>query len=234
MIRLGMLGLAVFAGLAVSCAPQPLTHLADLPPFDPLDELPVPHVPAPPVEVLLHRPAPRVSSGPDVPAEWIPEGKRPWRFIVVHHSATERGDAAIFDAMHRGRGWDELGYHFVIPNGCDAADGCVQVGSRWAGQKWGAHTGGTPDNEYNDYGIGVCVVGDFRRRLPSEKQLASLHKLVRYLAERYGIPPERVIGHRDAPGARTECPGDALHAYVHGKLRGVLRAKAPVASSVER
>ena len=32
--------------------------------------------------------------------------------------------------MDQAKGWDELGYHFVIGNGTDTRDGQVEVGSR--------------------------------------------------------------------------------------------------------
>ena len=144
---------------------------------------------------------------------------RPWRYIVIHHSAGESGSASAFDALHRERGWDGLGYHFVIDNGNGGPDGRVEVGQRWQLQKWGAHTGGTPDNAYNNFGIGICLVGDFTRHAPSQAQLASLDRLVSDLCRKYGIAPQDVIGHRDAPDARTECPGDMLYSYVHGTLR---------------
>ncbi len=166
----------------------------------------------------------------DAPADWHPAGtEQPWRYIVVHHSSTPGGSAAAFDQFHRAppRYWDELGYHFVITNGNGGTDGTVEVGPRWAKQKWGAHTGGTPDNEFNQYGIGICLVGDFTGRLPSERQLASLERLVRFLAARYAISPARVLGHRDAPNARTDCPGDRFHPFLVGEFRqGLGRASA--------
>lgn len=153
-------------------------------------------------------------------ADWAnTSGSRTWKYIVIHHSATESGSAAEFDAAHRNRGWDGLGYHFVIDNGDGGPSGNIEVGPRWRIQKWGAHTGNTPDNEYNNHGIGICVVGDFSRRLPSQAQLASMQRLVCWLMARYDIPAYRVVGHRDAPGAKTECPGDRLHAYIHGAFR---------------
>lgn len=142
------------------------------------------------------------------------EGRKRWRYIVIHHSATDGGNAAVFDRAHRKRGWDELGYHFVIDNGKGGPDGRVETGSRWVTQKWGAHCGGTPGNEYNSYGIGICLVGSFDRSLPSPAQLAALDKLVTELAETYHIPARNIISHRDAPCARTACPGDALHSYI--------------------
>ena len=144
---------------------------------------------------------------------------RPWRYIVIHHSAGDTGSAALFDAAHRARGWDELGYHFVIDNGNGGPDGRIEVGPRWQTQKWGAHTGNTPNNEYNNYGIGICLVGDFTNSMPTAAQMASLKQLVASLMAKYDIPPENVIGHRDAPGAHTACPGDRLYNYLQGQLR---------------
>jgi N-acetyl-anhydromuramyl-L-alanine amidase AmpD len=172
---------------------------------------------APKAPVVQERPA-AVGSDP-----WAVRKPRAWRYIVIHHSATDNGNASEFDTQHRKRGWDELGYHFVIDNGRGGPDGRVEVGSRWKRQKTGAHTGGTPRNEYNEYGIGICLVGDFRGRLPSAAQLASLRELVSTLVERYHIPPENIIGHCDAPNANTQCPGSALYRYVLDSLRPHVR-----------
>lgn len=147
------------------------------------------------------------------------QGSWKWRYIVIHHSATDRGSAKAFDRAHRKRGWDELGYHFVIDNGKGGPDGRVETGSRWIAQKYGAHCGGTPGNEYNSYGIGICLVGRFDRDLPSASQLVALDKLVTKLADTYHIPAGNIISHRSAPNAHTDCPGDALQSYVAGRLR---------------
>lgn len=151
-----------------------------------------------------------------------------WRYIVIHHSATEGGSAAEFARVQqRDRHWDELGYHFVIGNGKGCPDGKVEVGSRWPAQKWGAHCGGTPNNEYNNVGIGICLVGDFRRRMPTPQQLESLRQLTTFLARRYQIPPGRILGHGQAPGAATECPGDKLQEYVCTTLRDEIANDQP-------
>jgi len=152
-----------------------------------------------------------------------PNGRK-WRHIVIHHSASPGGNAAEFDRFHRTRrGWDELGYHFVIDNGRGGPDGRVEIGPRWRKQKHGAHTGQTPDNEYNEHGIGICLVGNFTSRLPTRAQLASLNELLLYLMTTHGIRPENVIGHRNAPSASTSCPGNAFGRYVFQRLRPELR-----------
>jgi len=138
--------------------------------------------------------------------DWSPAGpERPWQFIVIHHSATPTGSAAEFDLMHRAKGWDELGYHFVIGNGTGSGDGQVEVGSRWRTQKHGAHCKVQGHPEYNDVGIGICLVGNFNETYPSEAQMASLSRLVRYLMNRYGIPRSRIYGHGQLKP--TDCPG---------------------------
>jgi hypothetical protein len=139
------------------------------------------------------------------PRDWIPTAPaRQWRWIVIHHSATPAGNAAVFTKMHLNNGWDELGYHFVIGNGTDSGNGQVEVGSRWPKQKWGAHAK-TPDNRYNDYGIGICLVGNFENERPTPQQMQALARLTAHLMRTYRIPPERVIGHSDT--RPTDCPG---------------------------
>jgi hypothetical protein len=151
--------------------------------------------------------------------DWLAAGDRPWRYIVMHHSATTGGSADVFDRQHRKRGWDELGYHFVITNGQGGPDGEVQVGSRWWKQKWGAHTGNTPGNEYNEHGIGICLVGNFMNHLPTDAQLDSARRLVEFLMGTYDIPLDHVIAHKDAPNQHTECCGRRLHAHLHGTFK---------------
>lgn len=140
---------------------------------------------------------------------WFPKSGRispRWTTIVIHHSATSTGGAAAFHKYHvQQNGWDELGYHFVIGNGTSTADGLVEVGSRWHKQKHGAHCK-TPNNYYNDHGIGICLVGDFTKSRPTRKQLESLTQLVRFLSRECRIPPARIITHRDVNN-KTLCPG---------------------------
>lgn len=164
----------------------------------------------PPAVAVTPRPhpvTPRHATS-SVPADWIPiAAPNQWYWIVIHHSATPTGGARAFDKMHRAKGWDELGYHFVIGNGTDTRDGQVEVGSRWPKQKWGAHAK-TPDNRYNEHGIGICLVGNFDVTHPTEAQLRSLSRLVAYLMKTYKIPPDHVLGHRDTKS--TDCPGRYL------------------------
>ena len=138
----------------------------------------------------------------------LPGGlRRNWQYIVIHHSASESGNAGQFDRYHRlQRGWNELGYHFVIGNGRGSGDGEIEVGPRWSKQKHGAHCK-TPDNRFNDFGIGVCLVGNFQDGgHPSSAQMRSLVKLVAHLRKGSNISLDRIYTH-GAITHKTACPG---------------------------
>ncbi len=132
-----------------------------------------------------------------------------WRYIVIHHSVTDSGDAQSLDLIHRRRGFDRgLGYHFVIDNGTSTRiDGQIEASPRWIKQMDGAHCNASGMNKC---GIGICLVGDFTREAPSRKQMDSLVLLVNTLRKYYGIPLSHVIRHKDVPGKNTACPGDSF------------------------
>ncbi len=157
--------------------------------------------------------------------DWVATAApNPWKWIVIHHSATAVGGAVRFDKDHREvRHFDELGYHFVVGNGTDTPDGKVEVGPRWPKQKWGAHAQ-TPDEQFNRFGIGICLVGNFDQQHPTDAQLRSTARLVAYLMKTYGIPPSHVIGHGDTKP--TDCPGRNMHVAVLRRMSVRLLADA--------
>lgn len=128
-----------------------------------------------------------------------------WKYIVIHHSETDKGNADTFDDAHRRRGYTYgLAYHFVICNGTSGRkDGQIEVGARWKKQMDGAHCRGTG----NKVGIGICLVGNFHKTKPTKKQLDSLLLMVNHLQAKYDIPVKNVKGHGEMPGAHTDCPG---------------------------
>jgi len=148
---------------------------------------------------------------PPATTDWIPSQypERKWNAIVIHHSGTSSGNAAIFDKWHRlGNHWEGVGYDFVIGNGTNSGDGQVEVTFRWKKQMVGAHCGGTKNNWANKYAVGICLVGNFNETYPTARQMRALIELVRFLQSRYGISTNRIYGHNTTPGARiTDCPG---------------------------
>lgn len=129
-----------------------------------------------------------------------------WRYIVVHHTATDIGKATLIHSSHQNRGfWNGLGYHFLIDNGTlGKGDGQIEVSPRWIKQQKGAHC---KASGMNDAGIGVALVGNFDEGVPTSKQMQSLARLIQQLAYYYQIPPQNILGHGDVPGANTDCPG---------------------------
>lgn len=137
---------------------------------------------------------------------------RPWNAIVIHHSATRKGSVAGIDSAHRQRGWDGIGYHFVIGNGNGMRLGTVEPTWRWRAQREGAHAGGGAQGRpYNQAGIGICCVGQFDEDTPDawqEERLADLiAELIRHVPT---LSSARIIGHGDVPGKDTNCPGKYL------------------------
>ena len=184
-------------------------------------------IPEPARPAAPQKPAPRPAYVAGIPREWVPlAAANSWKWIVIHHSATTVGGAARFDKEHREvRHFDELGYHFVVGNGTDTADGKIEVGPRWPKQKWGAHAQ-TPDEQFNRFGIGICLVGNFDEQHPSEAQLRSTAKLVAYLMKTYHIPASHVIGHGDTK--RTDCPGRNLHVWAVRRMSLQMLADAGI------
>ncbi len=130
---------------------------------------------------------------------------RKWKYIIIHHSGTNEGSALYFDKYHNSKGWEGLGYHFVITNGTkEKRDGQIEVSPRWLKQHNGAHC---QAGDMNYKGIGICLVGNFNKERVSQKQLDSLIYLVNTLRKYYKIPIKNIIGHRHVRGAKTECPG---------------------------
>ncbi len=167
--------------------------------------------PTPPPQPPVVQPKPLTVTQGYIPRSWFPPSRleKSWSAVIIHHSATRTGNAAIFDKWHREEnGWEGVGYDFVIGNGSDSGDGEIETTFRWRNQIPGAHTGGTPGNWANVDGIGICLVGDFDSSSPTSRQMQSLARLVQFLQQRYGIPKSRIYGHGTTPGGHiTDCPG---------------------------
>lgn len=143
--------------------------------------------------------------------------KRPyarWRYITIHHSATDEGNAEIFDKYHRRKNMGGLFYHFVIGNGTNSGDGELEVGWRWHAQV-----------EVNrPYDIQICLVGNFNYTTPTEAQMRTLIRLINILRRQYNIPIKNIRRHKDIATKPTECPGSRFPFY---KLLSELKENNP-------
>jgi N-acetyl-anhydromuramyl-L-alanine amidase AmpD len=128
--------------------------------------------------------------------------------VVLHHSAHASGSYAQIDREHRKNlGTDGCGYHFVIGNGSETPDGQIEVTRRWADQKGGAHCRDARSPEANDYGVGICLIGDLDHSTPTPRQVEAARALVGYLRDRYGIPADHIGTHAAVALKSTVCPG---------------------------
>lgn len=126
--------------------------------------------------------------------------------LAIHCSATPDGRNDTAEDIHRWhqeRGWDGIGYHYVIE-----LDGTVQKGrpDYWKG----AHVGG-----HNSHSIGICLIGTqhFTRQ-----QHEALEDLLRDLQAQH--PEADTRGHYELD-ARKTCPNIDVPTWL--KVRGLRR-----------
>lgn len=149
--------------------------------------------------------------------------------LVIHYSATpieNNFTAADIDAMHKRKGYREIGYHFFIRK-----DGTIEMGrdlSTPGRFEVGAHSKGE-----NDSSIGICYEGGVRAATPNlgfdsrtKAQTRAMIGLIEKMQERF--PGAVVAGHRDMPGAATQCPGFDARAWWDGVERSRLRPKSVI------
>ena len=113
--------------------------------------------------------------------------------IIIHCSATREGQdikAKTIKQWHKDRGFDDIGYHYVID-----LDGTIEKGRDEA--LVGAHCKG-----HNATSIGICYVGGCDKnmkpkdtRTPEQKR--SMLSLVRKLVNKYKIPVTQIWAHHD-------------------------------------
>ncbi len=139
-----------------------------------------------------------------------PVKKGRWKYVIVHNSGTRQGNAKAFDNYHRNvrKMQNGMAYHFVIGNGTSSGDGEIEIGNRWKRQINGGHVA---SDYLNDISIGICLVGDLNRDLPTKTQIAALDELITYLRRRCGKSSGKEIiirGHKQINPKPTDCPGD--------------------------
>ncbi len=130
--------------------------------------------------------------------------RKRWKKIIVHHSATDNGNAEIFHRAHlRRRMENGLAYHFVIGNGTNSTrDGEIEIGGRWKKQIHGGHVRNLALNESS---VGICLVGNFMKRKPTAQQIKSLYYLTQFLQKDLLFGKPKVFGHKDLE--QNLCPG---------------------------
>jgi len=115
---------------------------------------------------------------------------------------------AEIDDWHKARGWEGIGYHFVIRR-----SGVVELGRGI--KRVGAHVRG-----YNSKSIAVCWVGGVGRNgkprnnlLPRQRK--ALEATVTFLM--YTYPDAEVLGHRDFPNVTKACPSFDIECWLKSR-----------------
>ena len=131
-------------------------------------------------------------------------------YIIVHHSVTPR-DLGVdqtensIQNNHKSRGFPKsslgsnIGYHYII-----YGDGTVK--QYRLDNEIGAHT---KEQGMNLKSLGVCLIGDFDKELPSESQINSLKTLLSKKCELFKIIKENIHPHRKYAGYKS-CYGANL------------------------
>ncbi|WP_339820129.1 N-acetylmuramoyl-L-alanine amidase [uncultured Paracoccus sp.] len=146
----------------------------------------------------------------------------PIKLIVLHYSATYPDqDYGVADIrkMHLARGFNDVGYHYVIRR-----SGAVERGR--ADTTVGAHVSG-----HNTGSLGICCIGGIERVTGpnvgvdnrAEAQKVATVKLVRELLAKH--PGAQVVGHRDLTA--TQCPGFDVRSWW-----AAANARPPVVDSI--
>lgn len=117
-------------------------------------------------------------------------GTASWAAAVKHARAAQSHHKHI-------RGWKDIGYHYLID-----WEGRVLEGRPV--DRLGAHV-----ENRNTGAIGVVLMGNLSRQRSTEKQLASLRALLKWLMYMHQIPADRITGHYQ--NKRTTCPGTFLN-----------------------
>jgi len=105
-------------------------------------------------------------------------------------------DGHIKPTSQGGRGWKDIGYHYVI--GPDT--------SIWRGRpedKVGAHV-----RNNNTGNVGISVYGNYNQEDIRQDVYATLVELIADIASRYNIPTQMIFLHRQLQS--TDCPGSNL------------------------
>lgn len=129
-----------------------------------------------------------------------------WTRIVIHHSGTSLDTVRSMDRYHHIERHMEngLAYHFVIGNGVNTKDGEIYIGPRWTKQLNGGHLRSEFQNRTS---IGICLVGDFNKRAPTDRQIQAVRALTAYLMDRCNVSKSSVQTHRQVNVRPTQCPG---------------------------
>jgi len=141
---------------------------------------------------------------------------------VIHHTVNGNGYSAAqvpsmlrsIQAYHQNtRGWDDIGYNFVID----------RFGTIWEGRAWSLYQPviGAHASEANEGSVGIAFLGDGTSLGLTSTAVTNLGRFLGWKLPLHGARPSQtnIMGHRDV--GQTSCPGNTVYTQL-----GAIRNKA--------
>lgn len=131
------------------------------------------------------------------------------KYLIVHCSASNWGDAKAINEWHKQRNFSQIGYHAVLLNGhrtyaskySEKLDGKIEPGR--TDSTIGAHC---QAKGMNLKSLGVCLIGiPGWGGYPSKKQIGALIHWLAVKCRMYGIPVENIKQHSDFEPKKPSC-----------------------------
>jgi len=147
---------------------------------------------------------------------------------IIHHSAVVSTDTNytnrirnIYTFHTQVRGWDDIGYNYVVAPDGSLFDGRDPLGVDDQDNIQGAHFCAK-----NSGTMGICIMGDYSKVPATDSSINALKYLLTWKMFKEGLRTEdkrnhpypngdlllALSGHRD--GCATACPGDSVYAYL--------------------
>jgi hypothetical protein len=166
------------------------------------------------------------------PYLWPLEYMNDPKMIVIHHTASVNNldnpklamqNLYTFHTKSTGRGWGDVGYHYIID----------PQGNIYSGRFGGDTVVAGHAHGVNRVAIGIAIMGDYdKKEIPTEA-LRSVLNLTNYLREKHEIDTSghtehegntysNISGHRDS--SSTTCPGAFLYQKLEG-MKTILKAE---------
>ena len=140
--------------------------------------------------------------------------------IIIHCSATRAGQdlrAKDIDQMHRARGFNQIGYNFVID-----LDGTVETGRPLSIDGAHCNTKGFSKESYNKHSIGICYIGGLDANGKPTDTLCKEYQIIELLGHRDTSPDLDGSGEVELAEYIKACPCFDVRSEFSNFLRNVV------------
>ncbi|MBI1185080.1 T9SS type A sorting domain-containing protein [bacterium] len=167
--------------------------------------------------------------------------------VIIHHSATSNSITDYLMAVRNiylyhvnNNGWDDVGYNYLI-----SPDGVLWAGRDGQGSITDDNVKGAHFCGKNSNTMGVCLIGNYSEKPPTDTMLGTLRQLVAWKVKKENLQPLEysfhpvgspsgfmlpvICGHRDGhkegvfSGCQTECPGNYTYQLLDSIRQQVVR-----------